>query len=359
MHLVISLFSYILITLISIKMASGKRKMTVGAVISIALLFTIYNVIVTAMSTGLGGDRLNYYVDCIGVRPAGSTGLMIVISLLRKITAHYEILFYFSTFVCMILTLTAYRISGIKSANALFFLLTTQYVLFTLTGIKQCYTNGFACLCLIIALQRKTKKDDILCILLIILAILFHPTGYLLIPLYLMVLIRKTTGLIILSFLLMLIVAFYMDTILEQCALFLKPFAPALSTSISRYVGSTALESLQTEGIMTVFKGVPFFIITILGIRRRPRLKRVIEGYDSYLLLSAALSLVYLITIYNSWFYRMAYLLYLPVGIFFVRLMSHEKNRNNYIILNAAVIGINAVLTLRFLALIYLNYGGF
>ena len=110
---------------------------------------------------------------------------------------------------------------------------------------------------------------------------------------------------------------------------------------------------------MSALKGIPFYIITLVGWLKRRELLKEINNYDNYLFLSGVISFIYISSVYNSWVIRLAYFLYLPVAIYFVKIMQSLKNKNNYIILNFLVFGINALITLRFVVLIYLNYGGF
>ena len=110
---------------------------------------------------------------------------------------------------------------------------------------------------------------------------------------------------------------------------------------------------------MSTLKGIPFYIITLVGWIKRRELIDEINNYDNYLFLSGVISFIYIASVYNSWVNRLAYFFYLPVAIFFVKMMRYVSNINNYRIINASVIGINALFTLRFVVLIYMNYGGF
>ena len=335
-------------------------KLSLASMILIALLFALCNLVATRLSGGaMGGDRQNYAIAFQGLRRSSSAGLMYMIGLLRRVTSNAHLLFYAATFFSLLITLAAYRISEDAAPKALFFLLTSQYVFFSFTGIKQCYANAFAAVCIVLALRGRGLRDALLSLLMIILAIWFHPTGYFLIPLYLLIRMRKTKARIFVFFLLMIAAVFLLEPLMLRLAALASPFAPTLSFKIREYFGETANEYLQNSGFGTLFKGIPYYIITALGWLKRRRLVDRIEHYDSYLLLSGITSFIYLATIYNGWIYRLSYYLYLSAAIFFVQLMWYEDDEKNDQIINFAVLGINAFYTLRYIALIFLRYGGF
>lgn len=253
----------------------------------------------------------------------------------------------------------AYRESNEATPKAILFLLTTQYVFFTFAGMKQCYVNAFASLCIVLALRNRGIKDTIVSIALIALSIWFHPSGYLLIPLYIMIRIRKTRWTNVLFFLLMIIGVLFLEPLLLRVARLTAPFAPSVAIKIYDYFGETSNEALEATGFMSALKGIPYYIITLVGWVKKRELKDNIPNYENYLFLSGVISFIYVASVYNSWVNRLAYLLYLPVAIFFVQLMRNVSNEHNYKIINTSVIGINALFTLRFVVLVYMNYGGF
>ena len=335
-------------------------KMTIATAVLIALLFSILNMIVTLLGDAPGGDRQNYIIAFQGVRETSSAGVMFVINLLRQFTSNEHILFYVTTFLSMLITIWAYRISEDATPAALFFLLTTQYVFSTFSVIKQSYSNAFAAVCIALAFRNKGWRDALLSFVMIALAIWFHPTGYFLLVIYPLIRIRKTKGRVIILFLAMIILGIFFKPIILRVAAIAAPYAPKVSLKIYEYLGEgeMANEALQGSGPAIVLKGIPYFIITYLGWTRREKLLERINHYDDYLLLSGLISYIYIYSAYNSWIYRLAYFLYLPVACFFVQLLQHEEEKNQQI-LYLIVMGINAFYTLRFLALMFIRYGGF
>lgn len=379
-RLLISLSSYILILIIGYYISNNKykkstivingvrtygskntpsSKMTLIIILIISLLFSIYNVIITKMSVQLSGDRYNYTRNYYGITNAATEGMAFVIDIIRKFSNNPEMLFYVSTFSSVFFVLLAYRIDYEATPSTLIFLFSTQYVFFSFAGLKQCYTNGLAALSIAFALRNKNFLDSILSILCAYFACWFHPTGYIIIPLLIMIKMPKKRKSIILFFFFIFILLLFFQTILLKTAGFLAPINPSISNKIYEYIGETANEALKSEGYLALFKGLPYYIITVVGLIKRKEIIDKINNYDNYLLLSAVLSLSYLATIYNGWLYRVAYLLYFPSGVFFVRIMKHYMNNKDRKMISFAVFGLNAMFTIRFVGLIYINYGGF
>ena len=335
------------------------KKISLFGIAFFSFLFVIYNVFVTVINPSTTGDRRNYALNFYGYRSSSSVGLTFVINIVKMLSSNVETLYYVTTFVVLAITLFAYKISKEATPYALLFLFSTQYVFFSFEGLKQSYANAFAVLCICLALRSKTKKDDVIGILLILLAIIFHPTGYLLLPLYIMLKFRKTKKTVILFFIILIVFVLFLEPILIFVSSTVAPIAPVLSHKILQYFGEDASERLQTEGSLAIVKGIPYYILTVTGWVKRKSLIGKIDNYDNYLFLSGALSVIYLATVYNAWVYRFAYFLYFAEGVFYALLIRNVSNKNNRIILNVLTIGAIAVITIRFVILMYVNQGGF
>ena len=336
-----------------------RTKMTTKMILVISLLFVLYNIFVTFISNRTGGDRGIYALDFYGYRTPASEGLTFIIKLVKVFTNNVHWLFYVSTFIPVALTLTAYRISREASPKSLLFLFATQYILFTLSVLKQAYANVFGVLFIVFLLRNNGKKDLIYSIACAFLAIWFHHTGYFLIPLFVMIKVKKNSVRNIFFITIMFVAIFFLQPILFRIASLARPYAPIVTVKIHQYLRGDVLGSIQTEGRSTFLKGTPFFMLTLLGFIKRKQLVNQIYNYDNYLFLSITLSLIYLATVYNGWIYRLAYYLYFPAGVFFSEIIKRTRLKSNRQILDIGILGITAMFTLRFLALMFINYGGF
>lgn len=375
MNIILSLLVYIIIVCISVFIVDNRFKMamiqsedrtkgsnvarTLWMIVFVTLLFTLYNVMVTKMNPSFSGDRRIYALNFYGKRTTPSIGLSYVIGLIRRFSSNVELLFYFSTFVTMLITLVAYIICRDATPKALLFLLSTQYVFFTIECLKQSYTNALAALCICLALRSKGKLNTILSCLAIVIAIGFHHTGYILIPIYILLRVKKTRKSIPWLFLMMAVIIVFFEPILSRVASLIMPYASTFAMKINEYIGENAREGLRTEGYLASIKGVPFYAITLVGVIKRKQLVQKIENYDNYLFLAGILTIIYLATIYNAWVYRLSYFFYLPMGVFYTHLSNNIEEPKNKVCFNIVTIGLAALLTMRFVVLMYWNYGGF
>lgn len=309
-------------------------KMTFSMVFTVALLFTVYNMIVTSTLEGLVSDRYNYSLSFYGIRKAETEGLAFMIDVVHKFSSNVNSLFYTSMFLTVSLVLLAYSISEDAEPKALFFMLTTNFIFQTFVAMKQCYANGFSAVAIILALRNKKPFDNILSISCIFLAILFHPCSYFLIPVFIMLKMKKNKAVVFIFFVSAVFTLFFFKPLILKISQIAIRFIPILSTKIGRYI----TENTTGDYYSGIVKGIPYYVITLTGWIKRKKLMNKICNYDNYFLLSILLSFAFFASIYNRWISRLAYMLYLPVGIFFVKLMHYEKNKDNRVILNFAVI---------------------
>ena len=207
----------------------GTTKISITAIVFIALLFTVYNIYVTNVSVSMGGDRTNYYMAFSGLRKSSSLGLEFVFDVVRILSGNITTVFYITTFVCVALTLLAYRLSDEATPATMLLLFLSEFIFSTFVNLKQCYTSAFAALFFVIAIQDKGRKSKYLCISLIILACLFHPVGFVLIPLYFI--IKKSSGKLfkLIVYVMLLIVILFFEKIMGSLSILLTPVFPSLN----------------------------------------------------------------------------------------------------------------------------------
>lgn len=336
----------------------ARRKLSLFAVLIIAILFTIYNVYVTSTSVVVGSDRQNYIANFNGLRVSPSITLMFLMQMVHRINGSIETLYYITTFLCVVITMIAYRISKDATPQSFVLLCVTQYFLATLTALKQCYASALAVLVFILLLEYKSKKTDILAIACIILACLFHTTGYVLIPLFIIVRAPKSkTNLFLYGFAL-LILAFAFEPAMLALARVVTPIIPRLGTQLVSYFSDAS--EYASEGIAISFiKGLPYYFITIYGVLKRKVLRDRIGNYDNYLLVVGTGAFLYFVSIYSGWLSRFIYFFSFVSFVFFGLLMKEVRIYSNRLIYKTFVFLSLTVVTYRFLYLVYTLWGGF
>lgn len=336
----------------------AKKKMGIGMILFLSILFVSLNFLVTKLSVAVGGDRQNYMLNFYGIRPSPSAGLTVIISVVRKFTQNVEWLWYVATLIVMTITLLGYRISQEATPKALLFFLTTQYVFTTFVNMKQCYANGLLSLCFVLALRNRGMRDRFFSVVLIFLAYLFHPTALIALPLCLIMWKEKSARSVFIFFIVLVVFLLTLKPLLSFIVPSLSSVAPSLSGKIEVYMAEMENEARATVS-PTVVKGFPYYVITALACVKRHALKNKIRNYDNYLILSGALASIYMASFYNGWIYRLAYYLYLPIAIFYCQIMRFVRGWQKRLLLDLVVMGVISLVTIRYLIVIYLNYGGF
>lgn len=360
----VSIVSYLLIRqnyiIYSERIENGNKKIKLLSIIFISSLFTFVNWFATKTLANnvLGSDRLNYSVEFLGTRSVQSPGLQFIFDIVKKCGGDIYTVFYVTTFLTMFFTLIAYRRSKLASPKLITLLLVSEYVFFSFTGLKQSYAAAFSFLFFVNAIEDKTKRGLILCVVDIVLAILFHSSGYILIPLLVILRIGREnkkrfyfiTGVAVLSLI-------FLPNIMQFVSSRIGSFLPILSFKIEKYFGD-ATGGLDSQW-SAIIKYLPFVYISILGVLNRKRFKYVISEYDSLLLAAVVGSLVVLYSMFSYWFQRFRYSFYFPVFLLYDLIDRNEELKGNRVINDTIVIGGSLLVTTRKILLIFKNFGAF
>ena len=340
-----------------------KRKrplITIVSAIALTILFTLYNVLVTMQgikTDNITGDRLIYSMNFAGLAEAGSLGLVLLIKFIRLFTDNSEWLFYGTTFICVMITFISFRKVEDTTSNAVLFLVLTQWVFCTIVNLKQCYSVAFSTIFFVFALKRNSIKNVLGCLVSILMAILFHPTGYILLIVYPCMLFAKSNRSVNTILVLCIFIFIFFIPIAQISIKLTRVIAPSLSDKLYQYFGSGDISF--ADNAISFVKGLPFYYITVIGFLRRKKLSVIVKNYNKYLVLSIFASLVYLLSIYNEWLFRLIYLFYFPIAIFWGQLFKYNINKLSKVIDCVIVLGGLAVVLYRYIMLMYINYGGF
>ena len=339
-------------------------KIPICLIVFFAALYTLYNVCCTFgkdISKIGEGDRFVYYLQFIGEQKS-TTGMTFVLKFIRLFTENFHAVLYFTTFACCCMFFIALNMSKDATVYSVVFLLITDIVVgVTFVNLKQSFSVGFAYLMFAICFNKKKSLiNEIIAWILIVAAILFHITAVILIPIYFLI---RFTGwqkkyLYVLVVIIALCLAF-MKSLSLLAAGILTNINPssALAAKLNEYFTNGGITA--GESAFAFVKGLPFYLISAIGIAKRKRLRTVIDNYDGYLLLSILGSLFYLCSAQTYWMYRMIYYFYLPISIFIGQIIKKGLDTT----LDRYVVGLcyisEAVVFFRWLILIYINYGGF
>lgn len=329
------------------------KKMPLLMALAFSLLCMSYNIYVTETSTMMGGDRTNYQYTYEYERINESIGLTLLMNIGRMYEIPFFSLLYFSTFFSMLMVFLAYRHSREATPYALLLFFLSFYLNESLTAMKQCYAMGCSTLLFSLLLQKHTILKDVLSIMLIIVACAFHSTGFILIPLYVVLRINsKYISIGKVLPILILVVMLFMPMMRFIGSLTGDVFS-MLAGKADQYFGSgEAAES----GLLVTLKGLPFYYISAIAIKYRKRLANKIPDFNKYLLLSLMGSLFYLLSFYDVWMSRFEYSFSFIILVFWAKVLDFVQDKITHKIV---VMSLLVFFTYRHLILIYINFGGF
>lgn len=322
------------------------------ASISLCVLYDLY---VTETSINMGGDRTNYLYEFNNGRGILTLGLQKVMDWFRVFSNDFTMFILLICCICVGLTLFAYRISSDSTPIVILLIFSSQYLFSIFVNFKQCFANAFAAIFFAVLFSKKRRKRDLLCIGIIILACLFHEASIILLPIYLMCRGKEIKHLEI-WFILFIIVMLFLDKFALLGANIVSPFAPGIASKINLYF--TNISEVESR-IIILLKGIPYYVILWIAIRRRNQIIEKINYYDEYVLITMVMVFLQVGALWSYWLPRAQYFLYLPVFILFGQIMDKTDETKSNIVIKLLVCGSVLFFSLRDLILMYIRYGGF
>lgn len=271
---------------------------------------------------------------------------------LREFTNNPDIYFFVVASCFMLLTCTAYNKCEIANPYGILLLGLSLYNTYGCYQLKQSLAVAFTSLAVIYFLRNK----KILCIAFTVFAILSHETGYILVPLFILLIGSKNKWIFSIEcfFFLLCIVVFPIING-RIISLFIK-FFPALEKQLISYLDESGSFVLNTSSLVAI-KGIPLYIISFFGFVKRKELKEKIENNEKYLLLAIFSSVATLLSTYMNWLWRFSEMFYLIVflygGAVRVGLSDREKKIYDMLLISSL-----SFVTFRKLIISYINYGG-
>ncbi len=324
-----------------------QKKIRPYAIVLITLLWLLFNWLITSLHPNMGADWTNYSADFDGYRETPSLGLSLLIKLVHLVHGDMYLLSRISTAILIISVLIAYKYSKIATPQCMLFFFLTQTTFLSIALLKQSSSNAFATIFFVFAIDYKNKASRIICILCIFLACLFHPTGFILIPLYIFYIVPKSNKSYIFYLFSVFVLALFFEPIMVFCGKALSGVIPSLGNKISSYFNENTTNNNSIS--LSFIKSLGELIIVLVGIYKRKTLRKYIPNYDNYLVTAITGEFFYLISVYSLWLYRMIYLFYFALFVFFDLLLQNMKLKSNYMIIKTVVFLILGGILYRFL----------
>ena len=340
------------------------------SIILFSLAFGYYAILVG--NPELSADRRNYairYVDpSWNDSQTESYGLNWTYEVLRPISLNPDFLCFSFEGCYIFLTLVVYRYYRNMHPKSLLILLCSLYPIFGFYGLKQAISQALVAIAFMIQFNNSDIKSDIpikprrkyLCLGLLSItfyvgAMLFHEAAYL--PFVIFVafffweirLVRVLTLGGVFVGLIWGIVAlnFFLNSVGQ--------FSEVLSRQTEHYI--EGVDGFNA-GILTIFKGFPFYIISYIGIKYRKYYSNVMRDYDKYLLCTIFVSAMVLLSAINYWFFRFSLYFYFPTFIFAYNLRQEMLMRGYGVRWYGWVFAITLLLSIKEMIQFYFLYNG-
>lgn len=283
-----------------------------------------------------------------------SLGLYGLESILHLFTYDATVLFFSVSFLFMLITMLAYRESSRSTPFSFLFLLLSGYPIFSFYMLKQCMAMAFISL----GYGFFTRGKKIRSFLCLIVAILFHEVAWIVVPLLLALKLGKNRCLKSFLLIIMALVTIFFQKINVFMLSVASRIIPSLKGQISSYLDKAGSISSSGSGIVTVFKGLPFYYLFGVAIKERKRLSAVYEGYDDYLITTAFVSMSIVLSGFMYWMFRFGLIFYMPVSDFSSIIYSSLETRKEKALFVLFTIFLPLLLSLRLMSQYFFYYGG-
>ncbi|CAN7341525.1 EpsG family protein [Paenibacillus sp. LjRoot56] len=238
-------------------------------------------------------------------------GYLLINMLIGKITDEPFWLFLFVSFITTFVNLfVASKISK-KYTVIIFLYLISLYFFQTTYTLRQALAVSFANF----AFLSYLKDFKLRYFLFTILAILFHNTAFILFFAFFIFKIKNSKKTYFYIAIMFFIGFFLFDTLLPKI-----PFIEKIINTDEEGL------SIARGSFNAIFKGIPFYFISVLALVKRNSLKQIIYKADFFIICSVFYSTSWLLTYQTYWFFRMGWYFLLPTLALVPSLFGTIKN---------------------------------
>lgn len=303
------------------------------------------------------GDRYNYairfsddiYLNYIKTQ---SMGLYWIFILLHSFTYEPNLLFFAVTFIYSFIVLITFNECKESTPIAILLWGLSLSSIYSYYLLKQSIAIAFGGLALILLFNKKWLFS----VLSIILAICFHESAYIIVLVLLVVLVIRKNRKIGAIFSMVAFISILFFGIFNKYFISIAILIPGIGNQLVSYVSDEEL--ILSSNYLTIFKGLPYFVITFYGFIKRKEMASKINNYYSYLFVSFFASLTFFASFYMYWMWRFGAYFFFPSLIFAGKLFQVSDNKNEKQSFLAIVILLFLFITIRALFQYYFLYGG-
>lgn len=342
----------------SVVVRQSNYNITYLAIIFCSVILAIYSACIT--SSVYDADRAGYtyryvnHIDSYFLK--NSYGLYILVRILWCFSDNPSWLYFTVTFISVFITLLALKISEIDDPFPYLLMGFSLYNVYSFYLFKQAPAIAFSSLAFALFL----KKKKIFCLITIILAISFHETAFILIPLFVVLTGAKRKSVRVVSYIFLGVSLLFFSSASSTIVSIFFKIIPSLSTQLRIYLNdSGAIET--NSNFLTIIKGLPYYLITIYALKYRKTCSTRIKNFDRYFTMSVFASVLTLMSGYMYWMWRFAAFAYFPQFVFVAQLCKETKNINpkESNLFKVCLCFLFLFFTGRYLLQVFIKNGGF
>lgn len=331
----------------------GKRKIGMLTILALSSLVGWYATICSQQP--LSSDRGNYAMRFVNNWQAPwTTGLNALADFLHMFTNDADALFFMVSFLCVALTLIAYRLNENASRESLLLYVCGGLIMDSFCLLKQAPAVAFGTISIVLLLRRKYPSS----LFMLALAISFHESALILIPVYAMLLSSGSKTMRYASLAIMILTLLAFSGVSRVVFEFIERWLPDLTEEVGAYRAEGGAMK-HSQNLFTAIKGLPYYLILFRGMKMRGVLRLQIAHYDKYLILAGFASLTSLLSAYMYWMFRFGLYCYVPLCFFAAELYKKDGNRRSASVFWWFLVSSTLFFNVRYLLQIFLLYGGF
>lgn len=287
--------------------------------------------------------------------PSASLGIYYIQKFLWSMTDNPYVFFFVSGTLFALFIILAYE--AIDDISPVYFVLigASQCYLYGLYQIKQAMAFAIGGLAIILLLEQKKKISSAL---LIAVAMCFHETAYILIPIYILAIFSDKKWIRYLAYIGIVITTIGFRSVSGVAVKYISQYVPSLAAQMAQYMDSSGSLSVGDSRFIVIFKGIPFYFLTWFAYNKRNELKSKIDNYDIYFLISIVVSATALIAGWDIWMFRFGELLYLPLFAYAGKIWDNLENKRSKQFFMYLFVLLLAFFTYRKIIISYFNNGG-
>lgn len=266
-------------------------------------------------------------------------GYLLLNFLVWKLTQDSFWLFFLVTAIYMLLSLYVMEQITTRNTLVIFLMLVSLFYFQSTYLLRQALAVGITGLALLANLKRNYWGY----FLLTALACLFHITAIVMIPLFFVIRYSRYRSVYI-FFAIAFLVSFWY-------------FGPAYESFVSslpyfeQYFSTDALFERGSGSLAGVIKGTPYYLLSVMALLNRQRLRRSVSNADFLIISSIVCSMSWLSTYNMYWFFRMGWYTLLPTLVLVAHLMDVFKPAERVLLYMIFIIPVS-VISFRYMYLV-------